>query len=1446
MANNAEDEATMLTVVGEEVDPEAAYTTKGHVAAVSRPRFTQAHQQFFSPRWLAEAGYLISCHAFGLDPEQPAPEDRRMTVLDPTVGSARLLAPFHKAGHYVLGIDIDARLVTTARHAVGKDQIRHGDIVDYGNVLPYRGFDVITTNPPYGIQLPMRENGPYYGWELVGTSGGCVESQVFVLSLIAERALRDDGLLVAILSGRLLETNPHLAQYLGKQFQQVAVVTIPHPFKAEYGIDVNALLFVGVKSSPYSTKKPAPLTGEFSGDRDALVTAVNEAYDTLHPNPYYGRSGYYYQGANDPVARLHLYRKDRPQVPQLEQIPQVDTAATMLRLTARGVNAGNPWSAAWLKFLSGLPMQAYDQAQGCYAPVGEAFGSLPNVLMAGVATSQQRLQELGFTVEVTPHAAEALARRAKQYERERLPLRDLMPMEYLAWYPDGPITAKATVTMPDGTVVPVGATYDLRVRWYRSTEEGKRETKGEGKSRVTVTTSVDRGFLILRFAPLASDQAGTSLVPFEVREVCAEEVQALVQAFDLPVVPTAQTLPTYAGLATRLQRFMEQRAPRLPGNRQLFELQAEDVAAMGTRPRVGLLYEQGGGKTSTIAHWMTLRGYRTACFVTVPSGVAGIIEDLHDNWDFPAQELTHTTVDRLWLRKQRRRQARGRVKTAVARVARLEREKLQAETAGLPADLTPADRLAAGESRLDRERRILATEEQRCTAEAQLAQRRRHLRNLEAIARKGKARDVTALSEEISQVRADVARLTGLVQRWYQALGYDYEQPGPGYTPPRIYVTGYTDICLGDHVGVFDPWKHDHYDRDGNYTGSTDNIRSATCPTCGTPRAKVVLQCPACGEFWHGEGNGGGRVCRRCGHVAWTVGRAGEPLPVVNLAKMGRQTAKEYRQERVRIVREARLAGQQSAAGQGALALPEQRSTSHQWPVARRIKKLFPCVALDEAQDAKSKSSLRGAAARAIRGRGRAILTGTWIKGYCHDLFWTAGWLFGFGSPLWPFPYHGGSGRFLEQFGTYKFVTREYKDSLEVGKRSLIPSVSNLGRLWRLLAPVTIRRLKEDFLPHLPKKSRNVRWVSPTGKHAAILQHVAAEMEQRLNRELAKDEPSMGIISMCLWWGRFAAACPNLYGAPHYAGAWGHRLDLTTATPEEVKAVLQEMRRAGAVIESAGLAPYRFPRMEAALEYIRDVQGKGEKVIVFTSLRGVYKTFQVAFHDLCIPYVGIDGVPTGRRVAVAREWEASDATVLLAGLRTLNRAVTITVPNHELIYNLEWSPEDTLQAEDRIHRPGQTRDVDILYLLSPDTVDAQMYDLVQQKAAAQRAVQDREAQIRSVEQILADAALANAQLAVAKAVVKQGLMRRGGLDAAAAEQQADQVVSAAAERRVRFGTMVAGARSARRSRKPQVQVMVVDLWGNKVGDAGAESPGAGRPLVVPTPATGPVQLAFFE
>ncbi len=343
-------------------------------------------------------------------------------------------------------------------------------------------------------------------------------------------------------------------------------------------------------------------------------------------------------------------------------------------------------------------------------------------------------------------------------------------------------------------------------------------------------------------------------------------------------------------------------------------------------------------------------------------------------------------------------------------------------------------------------------------------------------------------------------------------------------------------------------------------------------------------------------------------------------------------------------------------------------------------------------------------------------------------------------------------------------------------------------------------------------------------------------MKDVFERELRKADPNMGAISAALWWGRYVASCPNEHGALHFAGAWGHMVNVDELSPAEATAILDQMRLQGAyLVPKPGLAAaYGFNKVEKALEIVDQIHAAREKVIVFTSLRGLYRTLETALKDRFIGYVGIDGVSTQKRNEVVRRFEASDATVLLAGTGTLNRGVTVNGANHVLILNLEWSPETTLQAEDRCHRPGQTREVHVHYLLSSDTVDEQMYDLVDQKWAAQRAVQDREAQHKTVEAILAEAALANAQLAVAKAVLNAGF-RREGATAEEAAAKAEEAVEKMASQLV-FGQVPPQRQAKRQHRKPEVKV----LYFRGLCDAQEDN---GK-VVLPS-SEQPVQLAMF-
>jgi len=463
----------------------------------------------------------------------------------------------------------------------------------------------------------------------------------------------------------------------------------------------------------------------------------------------------------------------------------------------------------------------------------------------------------------------------------------------------------------------------------------------------------------------------------------------------------------------------------------------------------------------------------------------------------------------------------------------------------------------------------------------------------------------------------------------------------------QFYITSFEFLSLYG-ARVYDPWQCVQYSKDGVLHHDVSDNTKASCAVCKRAYDDVIEQCPTCGDvaLWTGG------HCNACGYQAWTVS-------------------------------------------------PDAR----QWPAYKRIKKLFSAVLVDEAQLAKSKNTLRGRAVRAMRPKGRLILTGTIMKGYATDVFWNVAWLLGFDNPLFPYAYRGGSKRFLNEFGTYEFVDRQFEDTLHQGRGKLLPEVSNLNRFWRLMASFSVRRRKDDIYV-LPPKERQIVLLNLDEAHASLYRSYATWAEAAIAKALRESEgnPNMGIISSALWKLRYAATCPV---AVDY-------------------------------LDRGALDAETWNKLEKIRQIVRSANERGEKVIVFSGLRTMVAAIvrHLRAHNVGVLPITAE-VPAKKRFGLIQEFSRTpELGAIVASLNCLNRGFTITAANHVIIVDLEYSPEATEQAEDRVHRPGQTKPVYIHYLLSRDTIDQLMHEILVQKAQAIRHAIDGKARFEDVAEIL--------------------------------------------------------------------------------------------------------------
>jgi hypothetical protein len=484
-------------------------------------------------------------------------------------------------------------------------------------------------------------------------------------------------------------------------------------------------------------------------------------------------------------------------------------------------------------------------------------------------------------------------------------------------------------------------------------------------------------------------------------------------------------------------------------------------------------------------------------------------------------------------------------------------------------------------------------------------------------------------------------------------------------TTTTFYVTSFEFLSL---LGArsYDAWTCESFTKDGQLHHRVEDNTKATCTVCKRSYDDVIEQCPRCDEvsLWTGG------HCNACGYQAWS-------------------------------------------------ASPDAR----QWPAYKRIKKLFGAVLVDEAQLAKSKNTLRGRAVRALKPKGKLILTGTLMKGYAHDIFWNVSWLLGFDNPLFPYAYRGGSKRFLSEFGTYEFVDRQFEDTLHEGRAKLLPEVSNLNRFWRLMASFSVRRRKDDIYL-LPPKQRQIVLLDMHDAHRNLYNAYGEWAQNAIAKALRESDgnPNMGLISGALWKLRYAATCPV---AVDY-------------------------------LDRGALNADSWNKLDKIYQLVRAAADRGEKVIVFSGLRTMVAAIvrHLRARDLHVLPITAD-VQAKKRFALIQEFARTPSlAAIVASLNCFNRGFTITSANHVILVDLEYSPEATEQAEDRVHRPGQTRPVYITYLLSRDTIDQVMHEILVRKAEAIRHAIDGKARFADVAEIL-KRVTGDVQLEIAKRIQLQ-------------------------------------------------------------------------------------------
>ncbi|KAL3970055.1 activating transcription factor 7 [Sarotherodon galilaeus] len=222
---------------------------------------------------------------------------------------------------------------------------------------------------------------------------------------------------------------------------------------------------------------------------------------------------------------------------------------------------------------------------------------------------------------------------------------------------------------------------------------------------------------------------------------------------------------------------------------------------------------------------------------------------------------------------------------------------------------------------------------------------------------------------------------------------------------------------------------------------------------------------------------------------------------------------------------------------------------------------------------------------------------------------------------------------------------------------------SNLGELKLLLEEcLMLRRLKSEVLSQLPAKQRKVVTVTIDGINTRTKAALSAAAKQ-----LAK----------------------------------GHRNKM-----EEKEALLVFYNHTAEA------------KLQAIMEYITDMLECGrEKFLVFAHHKLVLDHITTELGKKNVGFIRIDGsTPSAERQQLCERFQYSAKTcVAVLSITAANMGLTLHSADLVIFAELFWNPGVLIQAEDRVHRIGQTSSVNIHYLVAKGTADDHLWPMIQEK-----------------------------------------------------------------------------------------------------------------------------------
>lgn len=245
------------------------------------------------------------------------------------------------------------------------------------------------------------------------------------------------------------------------------------------------------------------------------------------------------------------------------------------------------------------------------------------------------------------------------------------------------------------------------------------------------------------------------------------------------------------------------------------------------------------------------------------------------------------------------------------------------------------------------------------------------------------------------------------------------------------------------------------------------------------------------------------------------------------------------------------------------------------------------------------------------------------------------------------------------------------------------PSQHDLVSLRRRLGVLTLRRLKEQVLSDLPEKVEDIRYCSMTPAQRTMYQSIHSGAMPEIVAMLKDNEQEIPYVHIFALMTRLKQVCDHA----------------ALGTPDKTATGM-----------SSG-------KLEVFDEILDESTDSGQQVVVFSQYVKMLELLSQHLDTRKISHLSLTGSTRDRGRVIRRFNSGQHEGVLLASLLAGGVGIDLTGASVVVHYDRWWNPAKENQATDRVHRMGQKKFVHVFKLVTRNTIEERIDEMIREKSA---------------------------------------------------------------------------------------------------------------------------------